>query len=79
MYTKFNLQIFYLSASAKKFGTIGAHIKYVGQGAGGFYKFFKNFVAQETIDLNISWLCNFFRKYFMSPPISFSFLFKAHL
>ena len=54
MCTKFNLQIFYLSASAKKFGTIGAHIKYVGQGAGGFYIFFKNFVAQETIDLNIS-------------------------
>ena len=34
----------------------GAYIKYVGGGAGGFCKFFKkNFVAQETIDLNISW------------------------
>ena len=33
----------------------GAHIKYVGGGAGGIYKFFKKtFVAQETIDLNIS-------------------------
>ena len=32
----------------------GAYIKYVGGGAGGFYKIFKkNFVAQETIDLNI--------------------------
>ena len=31
----------------------GAYIKYVGGGAGGFYKFFtKDFVAQETIDLN---------------------------
>ena len=34
----------------------GAYIKYVGGGAGGFYKFFKKyFVPQETIDLNISW------------------------
>ena len=34
----------------------GAYIKYVGgRGAEGFYKFFKkNFVAQETIELNIS-------------------------
>ena len=33
----------------------GAYIKYVGGGPGGFYKFFKKyFVAQETIDLNIS-------------------------
>ena len=53
---------------------------YVGGGAGGFYKFFKKkFVAQETIDLNISWPSNFFRKYFMAPPINFSFLFKAYL
>ena len=30
----------------------GAYIKYVGGGAGGFYKFFKkNFEAQVTIDL----------------------------
>ena len=48
--------------------------------AGGFYKFFKTiFVAQETIDLNISWPSNFFGKYFMAPPINFSFLFKAYL
>ena len=58
----------------------GAYIKYVGGGAGGFYKFFKkNFVAQETIGLNISWPSNFFRKHFMAPPINFSFLFKAYL
>ena len=58
----------------------GAYIKYVRGGAGGFYKFFKKiFVAQETIDLNISWPSNFFRKYFMTPPINFSFLFKASL
>ena len=47
--------------------------------AEGFYKFFKKyFVAQETIDLNISWPINFFRKYFMAPSYS-SFLFKAYL
>ena len=60
----------------------GAYIKYVewGKGAGGFYKFFKIFfVILETIDLNISWPTNFFRKYFMAPPINFSFLFKAYL
>ena len=58
----------------------GAYIKYVGGGPRGFYKFFKkNFVAQETIDLNISWPSNFFRKYFMAPPINFSFLFKTYL
>ena len=51
-----------------------------GGGGGGFYKFFKkNFVAQETIDLNILWPRNFFRKYFMVPPINFSFLFKTYL
>ena len=59
----------------------GAYIKYVGGGGGGgFYKFFKKFfVAQETIDLNISWPSNFFGKYFMAPPINFSFLFKGYL
>ena len=32
-----------------------AYIKYVGGGRDGFTKFFKkNFVAQETIDLNTS-------------------------
>ena len=57
----------------------GEYIKYVGEGAVGFYKFFKKyFVAQETIDLNISWPINFFRKYFMAPSYS-SFLFKAYL
>ena len=60
----------------------GAYIKYVGEGrkGGGFHKFFKRFfVAQETIDLNISWPSNCFRKYFMAPPINFSFLIKAYL
>ena len=58
----------------------GAYIKYVGGGAGGFYKFVKKiFIAQETKDLNISWPSNFFRKYFMASPINFSFLFKAYL
>ena len=48
--------------------------------AGGFYKFFKKiFVTQETIDVNISWPSNYFRKYFMDPPINFSVLFKAYL
>ena len=47
---------------------------------GESYNFFKkNFVAQETIDLNISWPNNFFGKYFMAPPINFSFLFKVYL
>ena len=41
--------------------------------------FQKNFVSQENIELNISWPCNFFEKYFMAPPINFSFLFKASL
>ena len=60
----------------------GAYIKYVGKGGGGggFYRFFKNiFVAQKTIDLNILWPSNVFRKYFMARPINFSFLFKAYL
>ena len=58
----------------------GAYTKYVRGVAGGFYKFFKNFfVAQETIDLNTSWASNFFRKYFMTPTINFSFLLKAYL
>ena len=60
--------------------TKGAYIKYVGGVAGRFYKFFKKlFVAHEAIDLNISWPSNFFRKYFMAPPINFSFLFKSYL
>ena len=40
--------------------------------------FQKNFVAQETIDLNILCSSSFSEKYFMIPPISFSFLFKAY-
>ena len=39
------------------------YIKYVGVGARGFYKFFKKyFVAQRTIELNISRPSNFFEK-----------------
>ena len=61
-------------------GLKGAYIKYVGGGPEGSYKLFKKiFVARETIDLNISWPSNFLGKYFMAPPISFSFLFKAYL
>ena len=52
----------------------GVHIKYVG---GKFVK--KNFVSQETIDVNISWGSNFLIKYFMASPINFSFLFEAYL
>ena len=56
----------------------GTYIKYVGLGAGGFYKFFKkSFAAQETMNLNISWPSSFFGKYFMASPINFSFLLKA--
>ena len=59
---------------------MGVYIKYVGEGAGEFYKFVKKiFVAHEAMGLNISWPSNFFRKYFMAPPINFSFLFKAYL
>ena len=48
----------------------GAYIKQVRGGAGGFYKFFnENFVAQRTIDLNISWPGEFFQKNFMALPI----------
>ena len=55
----------------------GVYIKYVRGGAGGFYKFFKNyFVAQGTVELNISPHSNFFKKYFMAPPINFSLAFK---
>ena len=57
-----------------------AYIKYVGGGAGGFYKFVRKFfIAQENIDLNISWPSNFSRKYFIAPPINYNFLFKAYL
>ena len=41
--------------------------------------FQKRFVAQEAIDPNISWSSIFLGKYFLAPPISFSFLFKAFL
>ena len=69
------------------FGTCSSkevYIKYVGEGGGegaeGFTNFSKKyFLAQETIDLNTSWPNNFFGKYFIAPPINFSFLFKAYL
>ena len=51
-----------------------------GGGGGGFLKFFKkNFVAQEIIELNVSWPSHFFGKCCMAPPVDFSFLFKAYL
>ena len=57
------------------FKTERAYIKYVAGMAEVFYKSFKIiFVAQETIDLNISCRSNVFGKYFMTSPISFSFL-----
>ena len=53
----------------------GAYIKYVGGrrgGGGGFYKFFgKFFVAQDTVDLHISWPSNFFQKTFHDPSHQF--------
>ena len=87
---KFHCWIFYFALKCIKMNKIvnkfllagdkGAYIKYVGGGREGFTKFFKkNFVAQETIDLNTSWPSNFFRKYFMAPPINFSFSFKVYL
>ena len=58
----------------------GRTLSWYEGGTGGFYNIFKkNFVAQETINLNISWLSNFFRKYFEASPINFSYLFKAYL
>ena len=51
----------------RHFPNKGAYIKYVGG------------EPEETIDLNISWSSNFFVKYFLTRPISFSFLFKAYL
>ena len=52
----------------------GVYIKYVGGGRGWrilqiFQK--EKFVAEETIDLNISWPSNFFRKYFPSILVSY--------
>ena len=74
-YRLFDELKYYKSVSVK-----GAYIKYVGGKARRFYKVFKKFfVAQETKDPNISWPVNLFSKYFMAPPINFSFLFKAYL
>ena len=50
---------------------------YVRQGQRLLKIFLKKIVAQGTIELNISWPSNFPGKYFMIPPINFSFLFKA--
>ena len=51
-----------------------------GGGSRGFYKFLKkDFVAQETMDLNFSWSSNFFGKCSIAPLISFSFLFESYL
>ena len=70
----------FINAITFKLVIKGAYIKYVGERAGGYYKFCeRKYVAQETIDLNISWPSNFFRKNFMAPPINFNFLFQAYL
>ena len=51
----------------------------VGESGGMVLKFFlKRFVSHEALDLNISWPSNSFGKYFIAPPINFSFLFKAY-
>ena len=69
----------------KSFFTVRDHILSMqeGGGRGGGARilqiFKEKFLGQETIDLNISRPSNFFRKYFMAPPINFSFLFKAYL
>ena len=43
----------------------------------GFYKCFKkHFVAPGTVELNISWSSNFFKKYFMAPSVNFSLAFN---
>ena len=74
-YRLFDELKYYKSVSVK-----GAYIKYIGGEARGFYKVFKKFfVVQETKNLNISWPGNLFRKYFITSPINFSFLFKAYL
>ena len=74
-----NHQNFYILWKKLRDPTLSKH-EGVGGGVRGFYKFFKKYlVAQETIDVNISWPSNFFRNYFMAPPTSFSLLFQAYL
>ena len=76
MNIKINILVFIIVCRANK----GANIKYVGGEEESFTNFSKKkFVAQESIDLNISCPSNFFRKYFMAPSINFSFSFKAFL
>ena len=56
------------------------YINYVEGGAGEFYKFFQKYnVAQRTVQLNISWPSNFFKKHFLTSPINFSLAFKPWL
>ena len=53
----------------------GVYIQYVGGEDGGFYKFFKKyFVTQGTVELNISWPSNFFKKYFMALQLIWSLI-----
>ena len=50
--TEMSKQIIKIVDISSRYSSKGAYIKYVGGGAGGFYKFFKkNFEAQVTIDL----------------------------
>ena len=73
---KINILVFIIVCRANK----GAYIKYVGGEVESFTNFSKkSLVAHESIDLNISYPSNFFGKYFMAPPINFSFSFKAFL
>ena len=78
MYFKFKTPFLVCKKNTKE-----VYTKYVGGGGGGvgrILKFFKKvFTAQETIDVNISWPSDFFKKYFMVPPTKISFLFKAFL
>ena len=74
--------VFFGFLSDQKFLYKGAYIMYLGGEPKGFTNFSKKkkkFVPQETRDLNLSWPSNFFGRYFMGPPINFSFLFKIYL
>ena len=67
----------------------GVYIKYVEGGYRGgegraLRIFHKKFCSPgdlniHDLDLNISWLSNFLRKYFIASQIIFSFLFKTYL
>ena len=68
-------------AGTSQWSSKGVCIKNVGgEGGGGFYKFSKkHFVAQGTVELNISWPSYLFKKYLIAPPINFCLAFKPWL